>query len=671
MPFGAADETGEAGNVSTGRADMTAAARLPAWPRWARWALAAAIALAVLLRLVALDSDPYARLSWSSGLLTDEGFYIHNARNVALFGSPVKDGFNNMLIMPTLHFVQVAVLRVWGVGAVPARMISVVCSLLAVAALYFAVNRAFGRRAALIAALILALDHTNLLYNRMALMDTPGELLLVCALYAWVRGVEGSFNLRWMAACGALLAVAAITRSLAGLAVPAVFIAVWLGRRRQLATGGSGAAAAAPEQSFDVADRTGSPETADGLAGQDQTALGESSRSPAATMRPGWTELPAHASRPRPGTGPTAGAAALALSVGIGIVLAVYYQAWYSRFGWRIEAMSSYYLRHQLLPSSPGRLALNAFNAWLGDERGAAPFLMRHTPVQVLLGGGWMYWRLRRARYRDAEPQSETCERHSSPTEWLVVAWLCCAALFLSVASYAPSRYYLIFYPPLAIVAALGLANIGQVIRALLASRRALFAAGAYCAYHGALLVWHHANLPSILAVANATVIGGAGALLLRAAIGARRERVAAVLRRAPAVAVLLWAAINAGYYADWLAGLRYGERDASRLLAAAASPGATVFGDVAPGLCMYNRLAVVPVIPGLCNDNAPVERYRGARFVAVLDDPYRERWWDRNYPEIVTPANRLARFPSIARFPVVIYRVPDSFVGQNVMRIY
>src|SRR3954449_9011727 len=89
-----------------------------------RWLLGAAILLAVLLRIIALDSDPYSRLSWSSGLLTDEGYYIHNARNLVLFGVERTDDFNNMLIMPTLHFVQVAVFRQLGATVVPARMIS-------------------------------------------------------------------------------------------------------------------------------------------------------------------------------------------------------------------------------------------------------------------------------------------------------------------------------------------------------------------------------------------------------------------------------------------------------------------------------------------------------------------------------------------------------------------
>src|SRR5437773_1084880 len=105
-----------------------------AWTRpWMRIVALLCITLMVGLRLVALNSDAYWRLSWSSALFTDEGFYIHNARNLVLFGHARTDDFNNALLMPTLHLVQVAVFRCFGVGVNQARMISVVCSLLTLA----------------------------------------------------------------------------------------------------------------------------------------------------------------------------------------------------------------------------------------------------------------------------------------------------------------------------------------------------------------------------------------------------------------------------------------------------------------------------------------------------------------------------------------------------------
>src|SRR5947207_10945695 len=91
---------------------------------------AAAIALAIVLRLVALKSDPFPGLDWDTGLMTDEGFYTHNARNVALFGHARLDEFNNMLVAPVVHWIQVGVFYIFGFGIIQARLISVVFSLL-------------------------------------------------------------------------------------------------------------------------------------------------------------------------------------------------------------------------------------------------------------------------------------------------------------------------------------------------------------------------------------------------------------------------------------------------------------------------------------------------------------------------------------------------------------
>src|SRR5437868_13544232 len=100
----------------------------------------------VVLRCVALDSDAYPRLSWSSALLTDEGFYLHNARNRILFGKAQTDQFNNSLIMPLLDALQTGVFRLVGVSAVSARAISVVLGLLTLLVFGDALRRAFGLR---------------------------------------------------------------------------------------------------------------------------------------------------------------------------------------------------------------------------------------------------------------------------------------------------------------------------------------------------------------------------------------------------------------------------------------------------------------------------------------------------------------------------------------------
>ena len=127
--------SGKFGSQSKGLWQQLKRRRLYLWV-----AVTLAAALAISLRLVALDSDAYSRLSWSSALLTDEGFYIHNARNLVLFRTARTDAFNNMLIMPTLHAIQVVWFRLFGVGAVQSRLISVCCSLLTLP-IFFAAMR--------------------------------------------------------------------------------------------------------------------------------------------------------------------------------------------------------------------------------------------------------------------------------------------------------------------------------------------------------------------------------------------------------------------------------------------------------------------------------------------------------------------------------------------------
>jgi 4-amino-4-deoxy-L-arabinose transferase-like glycosyltransferase len=197
--------------------------------------IAVAIALTVLLRVVALSSDAYLRLSWSAALLTDEGFYLHNARNTVLFGHPVTDDWNNALLMPVLHFVQVAWFHLLGMGAVQARLLSVVCSLLVLGVFYLALRRAFGSAVAGISTLFLGLDHTHLLYNRMALMDTPALLPLCLALLCLILAFPSAesepngpaLSVGWLIGCGLWLSVAYAVRGLTAVLLPVPLIALW------------------------------------------------------------------------------------------------------------------------------------------------------------------------------------------------------------------------------------------------------------------------------------------------------------------------------------------------------------------------------------------------------------------------------------------------------------
>ncbi|HSV73932.1 MAG TPA: glycosyltransferase family 39 protein [Chthonomonadales bacterium] len=562
-------------------------------------------AAAVALRTVALRSDSYTRLDWSAGLLTDEGFYMHNARNAILFGEARLDEFNNMLVSPVLHFLQMGVFSVVGVGSVQTRAISVVCGLATIALVWATLRPALGRTPAVLAAGFLAFDHVNLLYNRMGLMDTPATLGAAVALWAFGRAAAsepGARRVRWALACGLAIGITVVARSLCVYLLPAPFAAMWWLSR----SGGA---------------------------------------------RRAW-RVPA-----------------VATLAGVAIVGALYAWLWFAPNRAEIVRMNRYYRTEQIQPRSLEHLARNMYHAALGDFRGFSPYLFRHTPVAFGLAvvclvalplGGWR--RLTRPDATNDHPRKD--ELRIGVTAYML-AWLVLGWALLAVISYSPSRYYVSTYPALATIAALAAARWDD-LRALLtggapAQRLARGALAWFLVYHAVQTFVHRQGvlppLPTMLCLYGMPSVAAAAAALWTGGL-------AWPLRRGSPVAacVALWAVANAYWMADWGLSIRFTQWETSQRLGRILPPDAVLIGDVAPGLCMDNRIQAVNVIEGLCNYRSPVERWAGRpRYIATLDGRWKGPYWMEHYPELVAPERRLL-YAWVVRWPIGIYPVSPNW---------
>ena len=185
---------------------------------------------AIIVRIIGLADDPPMWLSWSSGIFTDEGFYTLDARHLALFGTLSPGNFHDRLLSPILSLIQEAVFRSCGANILTARGISIVFSLLTLFVFWLGLRRCVGRPAADLGLLFLAFAAPYLLYNRMALQETPTAFWLVSAFAAWAYGESavGRKRAMWFALAGISLGVAIVFKSLAGIAAPAILIAsIW------------------------------------------------------------------------------------------------------------------------------------------------------------------------------------------------------------------------------------------------------------------------------------------------------------------------------------------------------------------------------------------------------------------------------------------------------------
>jgi 4-amino-4-deoxy-L-arabinose transferase-like glycosyltransferase len=141
-----------------------------------RLALVAVVAL--LLRSVFPAADP----PWnpSVGIVWhDEGAWVHNARNKALFGAWSQDAWNPMYVAPVFTALEYLSFATLGVGVRQARLVSEIAGFLSILLLAFGVRRLAGRDAALIAGALAATNYAYVMYNRAALMEASMVAFMV------------------------------------------------------------------------------------------------------------------------------------------------------------------------------------------------------------------------------------------------------------------------------------------------------------------------------------------------------------------------------------------------------------------------------------------------------------------------------------------------------------
>jgi 4-amino-4-deoxy-L-arabinose transferase-like glycosyltransferase len=189
-----------------------------------------ALALTVLVALVLRCGLALADPPWHAtvGIVWhDEGAWLHNARNMALFGEWRLDQWNPMFLAPVFTALEYASFRLFGVGLWQARIVSALLGTVSVFCLAGAVRQTSNRRAGLVAGMLLATNYVWVMWNRAALLETTMVSFMVLSAAAYVRAHRGQ-AWPWGLAAGAFAVLAFFTKAaaaffLVALGVEALF----------------------------------------------------------------------------------------------------------------------------------------------------------------------------------------------------------------------------------------------------------------------------------------------------------------------------------------------------------------------------------------------------------------------------------------------------------------
>jgi 4-amino-4-deoxy-L-arabinose transferase-like glycosyltransferase len=174
-------------------------------------ALAGIVLIAIGLRAIFPAADPPWRTTVGV-VWHDEGAWVHNARNKALFGQWRFDEWNPVFIAPVFTALEYASFAAFGVGVRQARLVCEAAGVLSVLLLALGVRRIAGETAGLIAGALLATNYVYVMYDRAAIMEALMAAFIVASWYCSARAEREP---PWGAAAGLMATLAFFTKAAA------------------------------------------------------------------------------------------------------------------------------------------------------------------------------------------------------------------------------------------------------------------------------------------------------------------------------------------------------------------------------------------------------------------------------------------------------------------------
>jgi 4-amino-4-deoxy-L-arabinose transferase-like glycosyltransferase len=164
----------------------------------------------------------------------DDAQYAHIAKDILRTGDWVvlhSNGEPALENPPLLEWMEASLFAAFGFSDALARLPSALCGLGVILLVYWLARKLTGDSwTAVLAMFVMATTLYFLKYTARGMTDVPFTFFVLCAVCAWSLTEDDP---RWYLAAGACTALAQMTRSMMGLALPAVFVLHLIVTRRR------------------------------------------------------------------------------------------------------------------------------------------------------------------------------------------------------------------------------------------------------------------------------------------------------------------------------------------------------------------------------------------------------------------------------------------------------
>jgi 4-amino-4-deoxy-L-arabinose transferase-like glycosyltransferase len=164
----------------------------------------------------------------------DDAQYAHIAKDILRSGDWLvlhSNGEPALENPPLLEWMEASLFAAFGFSDSLARLPSAVCGLGVILLVFWLARKLTGdSQTAVLAMFVMATSLYFLKYTARGMTDVPFTFFVLCAVCAWTRTGDDP---RWYLAAGAATALAQLTRSMMGLALPAVFALDLIANRRR------------------------------------------------------------------------------------------------------------------------------------------------------------------------------------------------------------------------------------------------------------------------------------------------------------------------------------------------------------------------------------------------------------------------------------------------------